>query len=271
MRTEPRIDAVIFDWAGTIVDFGSLGPVAAFADVFEQARVPVSVEEIRKPMGLGKREHLARMLYDETIAARWRALYGAHPGEADVDRLYRAFNQRLLDLLPQYADPIPGVLDVLTNLKGRGIKIGSTSGYSQEQMELLSRAALERGVDVDCIVSASEVKQGRPAPDLSFACLERLGLPRECVALKVDDTRSGIEEGRNAGLWTVAVAISGNEVGLSFEEWSALAAAEQQRLRSRAYESLQVVSPDYTIDSVADLGGVISGIELQLASSRPVP
>jgi phosphonoacetaldehyde hydrolase len=256
-----RIRAVIFDWAGTIVDFGSTAPVAAFAAAFNDARVPVSVEEIRKPMGLGKREHLQRMLSDESIAACWRQVHGADPAESDVDHLYDTFNRRLLELLAHHADPIPGVLDVFERLRKRGVGIGSNSGYSQNQMDVVSRAAHERGLDVDCVVSASEVKNGRPAPDMSFACLDRLGLPRDSAGVKVDDTRSGIEEGRNAGLWTVAVAVSGNEIGRSLEEWSGLATAERARLRDGAYDRLRAWNPDFIIDTVADLDGVLDVIE----------
>jgi phosphonoacetaldehyde hydrolase len=256
-----QIQAVIFDWAGTLVDFGSIAPVAAFAAAFEDARVPVSTEEIRKPMGLGKREHLQRMLDDEAIAARWREIHGADSTASDVDRLYNAFEARLLELLPRYADPIPGVLDVLTRLRKRGLKIGSNSGYAQQQMDVVVRAARKHGLEVGCAVSASEVQNGRPAPDMSFACLDRLGLSRDSVAVKVDDTRSGIEEGRNAGLFTVAVAVSGNEVGLSLQEWSALAPAERERLRESAHARLEASRPDFVIDTVADLDGVLDAIE----------
>ena len=53
---------------------------------------------------------------------------------------------------------------------------------------------------------------------------------------KVDDTVVGIDEGLNAGCWTVGLAISGNEVGLSYEEWSALSADEQIVLKDKAYQ-----------------------------------
>jgi phosphonoacetaldehyde hydrolase len=96
---------------------------------------------------------------------------------------------------------------------------------------------------------------------MSFACLERLGLPRSSVAVKVDDTQSGIEEGRNAGLFTVAVAVSGNEVGLSLQEWMVLTPAERERVRASAYARLQPSKPDFIIDTVADLDGVLDAIE----------
>ena len=248
-----------------------MAPVAAFAAAFEGARVPVSVEEIRNPMGLEKRQHIVQMFHDERIAARWRSVYGSNPSELDAGHLYDAFNKRLFEVLPHYAEPIPGVLDAIARLRAAGIKIGSNSGYSSSMMAILSARARERGFQPDCIVSASDVSAARPAPDLSLKCLELLQLPADSVAVKVDDTRSGIEEGRNAGLWTVAVAVSGNEVGLSLEEWTALTPVEQLSLRNRAYENLCAVEPDYVIDTVADLGSVISGIEERVRAGERAP
>jgi phosphonoacetaldehyde hydrolase len=263
--------SVIFDWAGTAVDFGSMAPLAAFAAAFEDARVPVRVDEIRKPMGLEKRRHLAQMLDDSEIAARWRRVHGKDANERDVDALYEVFNHRLADLLPRYADPVPGLLDAVAALRARGLRIGSNSGYSATMMKVLARAAREHGFSPDCIVSASDVARGRPAPDLSLRCLELLGLGPEDGAIKVDDTGVGIEEGRNAGLWTVAVAISGNEVGLSLAEWSALSTREQTHVRARARERLQSAAPDYVIETVADLDPVVEAIQARIAAGeRPV-
>jgi phosphonoacetaldehyde hydrolase len=258
------IRAVIFDWAGTAVDFGSMAPVAAFTAAFDAAGVPVSIDEIRSCMGLEKRQHMAKILRDEAVAARWRCVHGSEPSERDVERLYDDFTARLAEVIPSYAEPIPGLLDVVVNLRIEGIKVGSNSGYSRQMMEVLSKAARERGFEPDCVVNASDVAEGRPKPDLSLKCLERLGLLDDCVAVKVDDTPSGIEEGKNAGLWTVAVAVSGNEVGLSLEEWSALKREEQIRLRDRAYERLRASNPHYIIDTVADLNDIIEDIEMRI-------
>ena len=133
-------------------------------------------------------------------------------------------------------------------------------------MHVLSRAARERGFQPDCVVSASDVAAARPAPDLSLKCLELLDLDADCSAVKVDDTSTGIDEGRNAGLWTVAVAISGNEVGLSFDEWSALNAEERGRLRDLAHRRIASWNADYVIDTVADLDPVLEDIEMRIAT-----
>jgi phosphonoacetaldehyde hydrolase len=270
MRTTSAIRAVIFDWAGTAVDFGSMAPVAAFAAAFDSAGVTVSTDEIRRHMGLEKRQHLAQMLRDDAVVSRWHQANGHAPSEADLSRLYDAFNAHLVDILPSCADPIPGLLDAIAKLRTTGIKIGSNSGYSRPMMDVLSRAARERGFEPDCIVSASDVAAARPAPDLSRKCLELLGLPMDCVGVKVDDTQAGIEEGKNAGLWTVAVAVSGNEVGLSLEEWSVLESKQQTQLRTRAYERLRQSSPDYIIDTVADLDDIIEDIEMRADSGERI-
>lgn len=57
-----QIEAVIFDWVGTTVDFGCFAPVQVFVQIFEQAGVPVTIEEARKPMGMLKIDHIRTML-----------------------------------------------------------------------------------------------------------------------------------------------------------------------------------------------------------------
>lgn len=46
------IRAVVFDWAGTIIDFGSHAPMHAFVRLFEQYGIELSIEDARGPMGL---------------------------------------------------------------------------------------------------------------------------------------------------------------------------------------------------------------------------
>lgn len=234
-----------------------MAPVAAFGGAFADAGVPVSIAEIRKPMGLEKRRHLIAMLEDASIVARWRAVFGRDPSERDVDELYDSFQVKLLEILPQYADPIPGLVEVIGRLRAAGIKIGSNSGYSRRMMDALAPVAASRGFAPDCIVAADEVSVARPAPDLSLKCLELLQL-ENAAAIKIDDTQTGIDEGRNAGLWTVAVAVSGNEVGLSLEDWSALGAPEQTRLRKAARERAESFGADYVVDTAAELDGLLT-------------
>ena len=75
---EPGVRAVIFDWAGTIVDHGSRAPLEAFRRIFEEIDLELTDEEIRGPMGLGKREHIAALLGLTRVAARHRGGHHLH-------------------------------------------------------------------------------------------------------------------------------------------------------------------------------------------------
>ena len=78
---------IVFDWAGTTVDFGSFAPVAAFRQAFEDFGLSPTLAEIRAPMGLAKRAHVAQMLAGERLAAAWAEKFGRRPGEAEVDQV----------------------------------------------------------------------------------------------------------------------------------------------------------------------------------------
>lgn len=57
-----KFDGVIFDWTGTTVDYGCFAPVQAFADSFAEFGVIPTMDEVRAPMGMLKRDHVRTML-----------------------------------------------------------------------------------------------------------------------------------------------------------------------------------------------------------------
>lgn len=62
------LQAVVFDWAGTTVDFGSRAPILAFMALFADNKVEISIEEARAPMGLERRDHIAPVLKMPRVA-----------------------------------------------------------------------------------------------------------------------------------------------------------------------------------------------------------
>src|SRR6201995_5788694 len=80
-----HVKAVIFDWAGTVVDYGSLAPMGAFVETFEQFGVSITIDEARGPMGMAKRPHIAALMALPRVAQAWADKYGHAPGEADID------------------------------------------------------------------------------------------------------------------------------------------------------------------------------------------
>ncbi|OGL12413.1 MAG: phosphonoacetaldehyde hydrolase, partial [Candidatus Rokubacteria bacterium RIFCSPLOWO2_02_FULL_73_56] len=260
-----KVRAVLLDWAGTTMDFGCMAPAVVFVKVFERAGVPITMDEARAPMGAHKRVHIQQVTELDAVRARWQARHGRPPGEADVDRMFADFVPLQLECLSEYSTLIPGTLEVVAALRAREVKIGSTTGYLREMMAINLADAKAQGYEPDATVCASDVPAGRPYP---YMCLQnmldlRVWPVEACV--KVDDTLPGIEEGLNAGMWTVGLAVSGNEVGLPLAAWQALPPAEQQARRERAHARLRMGGAHWVVDTIADLLPCLDDIEARLA------
>ncbi|HRE55193.1 MAG TPA: phosphonoacetaldehyde hydrolase [Candidatus Competibacter sp.] len=259
------VQAVILDWAGTTVDFGSLAPVAAFTRLFAIQGIDLSLDEARGPMGAEKRDHIRRLCALPRVAAAWRDHYGESPDEATIDRLYQDFIPLQRATIRDHAQLIPGCRETIDQLRARGLRIGANTGYSREMMEPLAQAAAEQGYAPDSNVCATEVPRGRPYPHMSLRNLIELEVETVHACVKVDDTLPGIEEGLNAGMWAVGVAVSGNEIGLSLADWEGLSPAAQERRRAAAYRRLLAGGAHDVIDSIADLPRCVAAIEARLA------
>lgn len=135
------IQAVIFDWAGTTVDYGCFAPLDVFLEVFKKKGIEVMHEEAREPMGMLKWDHINTMCQMERIAGLWKEKYGRYPEKKDVDMLYADFEPMLFSILRNYTTPIPGVLELVDRLRRAGIKIGSTTGYTAEMMAIVAPEA----------------------------------------------------------------------------------------------------------------------------------
>jgi phosphonoacetaldehyde hydrolase len=248
-----QLRAVIFDWAGTTVDFGSRAPMGAFVEIFARFGVAVSIPEARGPMGLPKRDHIAALLADESIAARWTTAHGAPPAEADIDAVYAQFIPLNASVVADYADLIPGLLPLVDVLRGAGLKIGSTTGYTRDIMARLAPVAAKAGYQPDNLVCAGDLVAGRPTPLMMYRCFADLGVYPPWRVVKVDDTAPGVAEAVAAGAWAVGVTLSGNGCGLTERELAALAPDEREATRARIAADLVAAGAHATIDTVADL------------------
>ena len=262
------VRAVIFDWAGTTVDYGSRAPVAAFTELFRRQGVPVTEEEARRPMGAHKKEHIRQMLAMEAVASRWQEARGAGPSADDVESLYGEFIPLQMELIALHADVIPETVETVRTLRECGIKIGSTTGYTQEMMAPLLEASAEGGYLPDSVVCADEVPAGRPAPWMALECAMRLGVYPVFACVKVGDTVADIAEGLNAGMWSVGITKTGNELGLSQAKVEALPGGELANRLASASERLLAAGAHYTIEGLAELPAVIDAINQRLAGVR---
>jgi phosphonoacetaldehyde hydrolase len=265
-----RIQAVLLDWAGTTMDFGCMAPAVVFVEVFKRKGVPITMEEARAPMGAHKRVHIQKITQLEPVRKRWQEAHGRLPNDDDVEAMFRDFVPLQVKCLSDYSELIPGALDAVKALRKRGYKIGSTTGYTTEMMKINLRDAAKQGYVPDSTVCASDVPAGRPYP---FMCLQNvinLGVSPLEACVKIDDTRPGIEEGLNGGMWTIGLAISGNEIGLALKDWKKVAKADQQRMREAAYTRMYQSGAHYVVDSIADITPCLDDVEARLArGERP--
>jgi phosphonoacetaldehyde hydrolase len=263
-RYRGPIKAVLLDWAGTTMDFGCMAPAVVFVEVFKRKKVPITVEEARAPMGAHKRVHIQKITELESVRQRWKQAHGRFPNDDDVSAMFKEFVPLQLDCLSDYSDLIPGTLEAVAECRKRGYKIGSTTGYLPDMMKINLSDGAKQGYKPDSTVCAGDVPAGRPYP---FMCLQNMinlqVWPVEgCV--KVDDTVPGVEEGLNAGMWTVGLAISGNEVGLPLKEWKALPKAEKETRRERAYKRMHQCGAHYVVDDINGLVACLDDVEQRL-------
>lgn len=262
------LQAVIMDLAGTCVDFGSLAPIQAFLNLFEGEGIDLTEAEAREPMGTEKREHIRRLLAMPRIRNQWQAKFDKLPDDADIDRLYQAFLPLQTAAIAERATLIPGALELQGLLREEGIKLGVNTGYSREMVNVMLPELKAQGFEPESVVVATEVPQGRPAPHMSLKNAIELGITAVQACVKVDDTATGIEEGLNAGMWTVAVVASGNAVGLSEEGLATLADAEKADVLARGHRVMAQSAAHYVIDSIADLPDVLADIDHRLAAGE---
>ena len=261
LSTKSSIRAVITDWAGTIVDFGSLAPTTVVMEVFKRKGVPVTAAEARAPMGRAKRNHLAAVARMTRVMLAWQSAHGAAPSESDIDALYADFLPLQKQVLWGLSHVIPGVAETLSLLRQRGLKIGSTTGYTRELMSVVTAVAEADGIVVDALATPDDVPEGRPAPWLIFRAAEQLGVYPMSAVVVVDDTPVGIQAARNAGAWAVAVARTGNALGLSVDEAATLSAPDWAFRRRQIETDFLASGAHFVVDSFTELPEVISRIE----------
>ncbi len=262
-----KIEAVIFDWAGTTVDFGSLSPVSAFREAFRMNGIEVTDEETRAPMGMLKIDHIRTMLAMPAVAERWTKAHGRAPQEADAQAVYAVFEPALMKVLDRHCDLKPGLEACVGALRERGIRIGSTTGFTSEMMKIVSAEAAKAGYAPDEIVTADQVGGfGRPYPYMIFENMRRLKVSSVDAVLKVGDTVSDIREAIAAGVTPVGVIEGSSVMGLSRAEWDALGEAEKNARREAAAEVFWRAGARYVIGRLSALPALVDAVNASRAA-----
>ncbi len=263
-----NIALVVFDLAGTTVDYGCIAPVAAFIKGFQMMRIPITLTQARGPMGMEKRAHIRAIAAQQEVTNRWQQVHGRAVTEDDIDAMYEAFTPVLLEVLPHHCELIPGTLDAVAWLDKRGIPFATTTGYFKEAAEMVLDKAALAGFSPHASICATEVPAGRPAPWMIYRCMETLDVYPPQRVVNIGDTAVDVASGRNAGVWSIGVAASGNELGMSHDEIRRLEGPLLLQHLQQARQSLLSAGAHYVIDTVADLPDLIPKIEQRLATGE---
>jgi len=261
------VKAVVFDWAGTMVDYGCMAPVEALIDVFAGEGVSISGAEARHDMGKAKHDHLIAIMANPAVAARWQTHKGRFATQADIERIYQNLIPAMTAAAAKASSLIPGAAESVAALAALGVRIGSGTGYTREMMVEILAAAARQGYAPEVVVCAGETPSGRPAPLMTWKALIALDAWPARACIKVDDSAVGIEEGRLAGCWTVGLSASGNGVGLTRENFLALPAEERREKVTAAEAVLRDAGADFVIEDVSHLMPVVHEIARRIGDS----
>jgi phosphonoacetaldehyde hydrolase len=265
-----KIKAVILDWAGTVVDHGSSAPMGAFVKAFAHFGVTISIADARGPMGMAKRDHIRLVGTAPAVAAAWRANHGRDFDDAAIDAIFEVFEPLNVAAVEAHAALIPGAVWALEWCAARGIRIGSTTGYTRPIMQRLMPLAAAQGFVPEVTICAGDLAAGRPAPLQIWSALAQMGIWPASSVIKLDDTAPGIGEARAAGCWAIGAALTGNNPGLSADELARLPPDERAELRRAASEPLLRAGAHLVIDSIAELPWLVEHIEARLeAGEKP--
>jgi phosphonoacetaldehyde hydrolase len=241
-----------------------MAPVTVFVEVFRKNGINITLEEARKPMGLAKRSHIEALMQEERICSLWKEKTGNPPSSQDVDFLYAQLEPQLAEVVKNHSDIIPGTLELQAYCRTNNIRFGSTTGYVGSMMTGILPLVEKSGFRPDCIVASDEVPCGRPAPFMIFENMKRLNLYPASRMVKLGDTVADIQEGLNAGMWTVGFTLSGNEAGLTKAELDALPESAISQLRAKAEKRLLEAGAHYVCDGIWAVLPVLQKIDSEM-------
>lgn len=263
-----NIKAVILDWAGTSVDFGCMGPALVFVEIFRKWNLDLTPELARLPMGLAKKDHTRVLLDMPEIKQQWLDLYGRLPKEKDVDDIFSLITPTMNGIISKFAVPVPGCINFMDQMKNHSVKVGTTTGYMAEIMDKLVPEAASQGFVPDCVISSTDVPAGRPAPYMCYLNALKMNVFPLSQMVKIGDTIADIQEGLNAGMWTIGVTKSGNEVGMS---WDAINEADPHIVNasiSKASEKLMDAGAHFVCEGIWECFPILEEIDRRITQGE---
>jgi phosphonoacetaldehyde hydrolase len=271
MKQKTSLQAIMLDWAGTTVDHGSMAPVLALQTLFTNHGIDLASTDARRAMGLLKRDHIAAILSIPNIRAEWLQRHGHEPNDSDTQSLFEEFGPLQLQIIAQHSQLIGGVVETVKRWQERGLKIGTSTGYTRAMLAPVLEQSRLNGYIPDASVCPDEVGGGRPAPWMLMRNAQLLNVYPPSCCVKIGDTVADIEEGKNAGMWTIGLTRTGNLVELDSADWEKLPDSEKNQRLKDAEEVLRRAGADFIAEDLPACNRILVTIEQKLAATTSTP
>lgn len=259
-----KFKAVVFDWAGTTIDYGCFSPLGAFVEAFKSYGLDISIEEAREPMGMLKLDHTKALLDLPRVREQFRSHYNRDVEEKDICALYECFEKSVFSTLKDYVKLNPYVRESIESLRARGLKIGSTTGYTKAMMDIILPLAKDQGYIPDFCIASDELGYGRPYPYMMYENARKLGIYPMSAIVKVGDTIVDMQEGKNAGCACIGVVLGSSLLGLSQSEVASLPKEELQARKNAVRVQLYEAGADRVIDDFSELEASVCDLDSKL-------
>ena len=259
-------EGLILDWAGTLLDYGCLGPTNHFKDVFRNSGVHISEEEARSSVGSMKKEHLENIFKIKRVRDEWLRIHGKAPNQHDIDFMYSQFSHSLIKSITACSEPISGAKDFIEDMRAGGLKLGSTTGYPLDMLELLINNAKKEGIELDAWACPDRVSgYDRPYPYMIFKNMQDLGLKDVRRIVKIGDTCADIEEAHNAGMIAIAKLNGSAELGFSKKAFEMADSWQKDEAYARAEAAFENCGADFIVKDFTELTALLYQLDAELA------
>ncbi len=227
-----------------------------------EAGVEVTEGDLRHKMGVAKLEQLRALFESERVRKQWADRHGDACEEADLLRLRERYAAIELDTAER--DLLPGVMPLHEFLRQLGVLIATSTSQSRPVLEQMLRQARKQGFQPAASACPDDTGTGRPSPYMCYHLATQLRLHPLGACVKVGDTVADVEEGRSAGMWTIGVAETGNELGLDLSALASLPGNERSLRVANARTRLKAAGAHFVVDTLPDCLPVLERIQQQL-------
>lgn len=242
----PKIRVVVGDWSGTFIDDKSNAPALAIKQACLLYGMDISLQSVKEPMGMSKVDHIKYLLFKHGDSKYYE---DKDAFEHTVGLILETYKTIQKTIIRDHCELLPGVLTTLQELQKQNIKIGLTTGFPKVITDIIVAETQKQGLYLDAHVATDEVFKGRPYPDGIERNMELLNIINKHEVVKIDDSETGIQEGVNAGVWTIG--LSKHSVTSDINQ-------------SISKQILLKAGADYVVDTVQDIPKVINEINFYL-------